>query len=90
MQIWTNEADLKGMNLEYELIDGKLISCGAEWGCRREVGSIYDDGDMYYNITVNDKSIKLDYAEAHYLFLMLLKENETKVQFAETKIVKSI
>jgi len=91
MQIWTNDQNLEKMALEYELVNGKLLPAGKNWLIDTPLGEIINNTDKdRYEINVEGIKIKLDYGQAHYLFLMLLAENKTKVKFLETTVVKSI
>lgn len=88
MQIWTNEADLKKMALEYLFEDGVLKFPDTN----REVCIIEDDNMYNYKIDLGGKKIKLDYADAHYLFLALLaqyiKEGTSRIEVKRTKTIK--
>jgi hypothetical protein len=91
MQIWTNDQNLEKMALEYEFVNGKLMPAGKSWLIDIPLGEIINNTDKdRYEINVEGTKIKLDYGQAHYLFLMLLAENTTKVKFLETTVVKSI
>jgi hypothetical protein len=91
MQIWTNESNLEKMALEYELLYGKLMPAGKSWLIDTPLGEIVNNTNKdRYEINLEGTKIKLDYGQAHYLFLLLLTENTTKVKLLETTIIQSL
>jgi hypothetical protein len=96
MQIWTNEASEDKLRLEYEFIDNKLYSADLSTDEKPEAKIEQNKKEDCFNILLEDKKIKLNYLEAHHLFLLLLCEitlNEDfklKVQIIEPKIIKEI
>jgi len=92
MQIWTNEIDLDKMELHYEFTNGFLLPAGRSWLINTPLLEIIDNQDKsIYEISIEGgKKIKLDYGQAHHLFLALFAMNESKVKILETTVVKSI
>lgn len=91
MQIWTNESNVNKMSLEYEFNNGKLLPAGGNWLIDHPLATIVNNKDKdQYEISLEGKKIKLDYAEAHHVFLLLLMENDTRVKLLDATVVKSI
>ena len=92
MQIWTNDANVTKMAFEYEYIDGRLMPAGKDWLIHTPLVEIIDNQDKsIYEISIEGgKKMKLDYAQAHHLFLVLFAMNDSRVKLIETTVLKSI
>lgn len=96
IQVWDN-TEGKGLNYEYDLVeldgmDHVCLKYGAkEWTDPGHIcASISSTGDGY-KIDINGKkTISLDYAQAHELFILLNYLNEVDVEYAEKNVLKSI
>ena len=91
MQIWTNEIDLERMSLQYELVNGKLMPAGKNWLIDTPLAEIVNNTEKdRYEINLEGTKIKLDYSQAHHLFLVLLAENTTRIKLMEATVIKSL
>jgi len=97
MQIWTNEASMGAVLPEYHFENGKLYSFEKGLDASHIAEIIDDVDDSKYIINIGSKKIKLDYYEAHQLFLMLLcdmtereKMFNMKIKLVESKTIKEI
>jgi hypothetical protein len=56
----------------------------------QQVGCLQDTGDGYI-IEIDDcKKIKIDYSDAIKLLTLLAAANDSKIEFRETKVVKTL
>lgn len=86
------------LSYDYDLIDGDYDSTlkysgSGNWGDQlvgNVAGSIQDTGDDLI-IKVNGvKQLKLDYLQAQQILILLLNYNQEKIEFRESKLIKSI
>ncbi len=88
-----------GMSHEYDLDKGYLFttlkySNSSDWAdhLKGEVaGSIQDGEEDEVVIKIEEmKPLKLNYMQAQQLLILLLSNNEEKIEIRESKIIKSI
>lgn len=76
--------------LEYKIDDNKLIRIGSEF---IEKGStaceVVDTGDGLH-VLFENRRITLEYFEALELVIMLLQNNDSKIELVESKTIKRI
>lgn len=97
MQVWTNkERGGKADSHDYDIIksDHEIAlhySNNKEWVWPGEkVGVLVDDGDGVVVKLKQRKPIVLDYGEVIEMLSLLLTNYQDKLEFRETKIIKSI
>lgn len=96
IQVWDN-TEGNGLKYEYDLVelDGMNHVClkyGEKgWTNPGDICvSISSTGDGYKIDIEDKKTIKLNYAQAHELFILLNYLNEVDVEYAEKNVLKSI
>lgn len=86
------------LSYDYDLDEGYLFttlkySGSGNWGDQligEVAGSIQDTGDEII-IKVNGvKPLKLDYLQAQQLLILLLNNNQEKIEIRESKLIKSV
>jgi hypothetical protein len=96
MQIWTNVANLDKLMLEYEFIDNKLYSIESLPNEEPDARIEQNEKEDYFEVYLGKRKIKLDYYEAHQMFLLLLADISSdqlfnlKVKLIEAKTIKEI
>lgn len=101
MQIYIqNELDIKKpLDHDYDLeetFDKKLLvlnrSYASDWSPSSQgqsVANLEDTGDGV-KISIDDQEIELDYAQARELLILLVAANEDKIEFRESRVIKTI
>jgi hypothetical protein len=96
-----SQVDVEGtapLSHDYDLDEGYLFttlkySGSGNWGDQlvgTVAGSIQDTGDDLI-IKVNGvKQLKLDYLQAQQILILLLSNNQEKIEIRESKLIKSI
>lgn len=97
MQVWTNNysggvADTHDYNIEVNGSNLKLYrSAGKHWTePNKKVGELFDDGNGVVVKIDGIKTISLDYSQLVELLTLLLANHKDRIEFRETKVIKSI
>lgn len=83
---------------DYDLEDGYLFttlkySANVDWGDQlvgRVAASIQDDGNGIIIKMEGIKKLELNYSQAQQLLILLLSNNQEKIEIRESKLIKSI
>jgi hypothetical protein len=96
IQVWDN-TEGTGLNYEYDLIQLEdmgnisLRYSAKGWTNPGDICALISDTGEGYNIDLSGKkTIKLDYSQAHELFILLNYLNQVDVEYAEKNVLKSI
>jgi hypothetical protein len=96
IQVWDN-TEGTGLNYEYDLIQLEdmgnisLRYSAKGWTDPGKICLSISDTEDEYRINFEDKkTIKLNYGQAHELFILLNYLNQVDIEYAEKNVLKSI
>jgi hypothetical protein len=89
LQIWVNE------RLDYNIIENEdkislVRTNNGDWVNPGENACTFIDHGNVVVINIGYQSLSLDYCEVLELLILLLHTNDSKIQFVESKIIKTI
>lgn len=96
--VQTNHEEVESLSHDYDLEDGYLFttlkfSNSNDWAEDLKgavAGTLQDDGNGIIINIPDLKKLKLDYSQAQQLLILLLSNNEEKIEIRESKVIKSV
>jgi hypothetical protein len=96
--VQTDSDGIEPLSHDYDLEDSYLFtilnySNNGEWADDLKgtiAGTLQDDGDGVIIKIEGIKKLKLDYTQAQKLLILLLNNNDERIEIRESKLIKSV